>query len=478
MAEPEQAKPEPVDKTKYLLVSISDDNMEALLTVLPFTQDGIDLYASNVLDILKEKNVSFGIDQGAITRTIDDVREKNITVINEVIAKGLRPVNGVDGKIDFLFKRNVKIKPLDSDDSNVTDYRNVSIIQNVKEEQPLAKLTPETEGKEGKDIFGQDVKPKLGKECYLPEGSGTKASDSDPNLLVSSVNGNVTYDEKVNVVVVTPGLTLENVDFSVGNVSYKGPITISGDVKSGFTVESSGDIYVGGVIQNSIVKTDGNMTIVGGFVGTGEGKIDVKGDVTLGFARNQTIVANNVIFVNEAVDCFIFAKGRVEAKGGRLSIVGGILAAGEQIDVDVLGSKIEVPTEVEIGVDYVVLKGLMNIKRKLKEVKSDLERITLEVEKMDEIEKEKGELSKRQQEGQQKFLKQEELLKKSLMELTAKERIAAKKVKINKEADVIVRHTVYPGVVIKMGDLQYDVQQELSNVRFHLEGKELKVSSN
>ena len=189
-------------------------------------------------------------------------------------------------------------------------------------------------------------------------------------------------------------------------------------------------------------------------------------------------MANNVIFVNEAVDCFIFAKGRVEAKGGRLSIVGGILAAGEQIDVDVLGSKIEVPTEVEIGVDYVVLKGLMNIKRKLKEVKSDLERITLEVEKMDEIEKEKGELSKRQQEGQQKFLKQEELLKKSLMELSAKERIAAKKVKINKEADVIVRHTVYPGVVIKMGDLQYDVQQELSNVRFHLEGKELKVSSN
>ncbi|MGR3220075.1 MAG: DUF342 domain-containing protein, partial [Candidatus Anammoxibacter sp.] len=467
---------EPVDKAKYLLVGISDDKMEALLTVLQFTQDGIDLKVNDVLEILKSKEVSFGISQQAINAAIDTAREKNVTVINEVIAEGMRPINGKDGKIDFLFKRNVKIKPVDADDSNHLDYHNVSVIQTVKEEQPLAKLIPPTEGKPGKDIFGNDVEPTLGISYDLPEGPGTKASDSAPDLLVASVNGNVTYDKDRNVVVVTPGLILENVDFSVGNISYKGPISITGDVKGGFVVEAGGDIEVGGIIQNSIVRSDGNITIIGGFVGTGEGKVEAKGDVTLGFARNQTIVANNIIFVNESVDCFIFAKERVEAKGGRLSIVGGILAAGIQIEVDVLGSRIEVPTEVEIGVDYVELKGLMNIKRKMKETRSDLERLALEIATMEEMENGKGELSKIQLERKGDFLKKDALLKKTLTDLGVKESIASKKVKVNKDADLIVHHIVYPGVVIKMGGVEYAVQEELSNVRFSLDVNTIKVT--
>ncbi|MGR3319775.1 MAG: DUF342 domain-containing protein [Candidatus Anammoxibacter sp.] len=478
--EPEQVEPEPVDKTKYLLVGISDDKMEALLTVLPFAQKGIDLNANDVLGILKNKNISFGINQHAIGTTIDEVRKKNVTVINEVIAKGLRPVNGNDGKVEILFNTKSDMKPVaDDEDDNEgapLDFHNINIIQNVKKDQPLARLTPSTTGTAGKNIFGQDVEPKPSIECGLPAGPETMVSDNDENLLVSCIDGNVEY--KNNIVIVSPGLTIEkDVDFSIGNISYKGPVVIKGDVKGGFTVEATDDITIGGIVQNSIVRSGRNITIKGGFVGTGEGKMEAKEDVTLGFARNQTIIANNITFLKESVDCFIFAKENVEAKGGRLSIVGGILAAGVLIDVDVLGSRIEATMEVEIGVNYVELRGLMNIKRKLKETKDALEKISLEIGTMEDIKKRKGTLPQRQQEVMEKFLNQEIVLKKNLMDFGVKEKIASKKVQINKEAEVIVRHIVYPGVIIKMGDVTHTVQEELGCVRFCLEGDEIKATS-
>ena len=148
----------------------------------------------------------------------------------------------------------------------------------------------------------------------------------------------------------------KDVDFSVGNISYKGAVSIKGDVNSGFNRIACGNIEIGGTVNDAKIKSEGDIKIAGGFVGTGEGKVEARGDVTIGFARNQMIIGNNIIFSREAIDCAIYAKETIVAKGGRLSIVGGVLTAGSLIEVDVLGSAIEVPTEVEVGINYAASK--------------------------------------------------------------------------------------------------------------------------
>lgn len=450
--------------------------MEVRLTLQPFAQENVDIDLQYVLQTLKNKNIVFGIKEDIIKAAIGEVRKDNVSVINALAAEGERPINGDDGKIEFLFKTDKKIRPVDKDGEHL-DFHNVSAIENVKKDQPLARLVPPTLGSPGKDVFGQKVEPRAGAKRELPVWSGTKVSNQDKNLLVSCIDGNVSYDGEVAAV--SADYTVEkDVDFSVGNISYSGSVIIKGDVKSGFSINAGGNIEIGGTVGDAAIKSDSNVKIIGGLVGSGEGQIEAKGDVVIGFARNQMIIANNVEFLREAVDCTIYAKGTVTAKGGRLSIIGGIIIAGSLIEVDVLGSRIEAPTEVEVGVDYTVVKGLMKVKREIHSLTTVLENIDHDINTLKKTKESKGILVPKLQDTLDKFLKQKEDLTSKLNDLSSREKIASKRLNVNKDAKVMVHHIIYPGVTIKIGDAVYTVQDELKNVAFYLVGNEIKTAPN
>ncbi len=456
------------DKTKFLFVKVSDDHIKAYLTVKPFAQENIDVSVDDVLKFLQTKNIVLGINEESIKTTLEKVRQENFPIENVLVSGGTPVINGDDGKLEFLFNVDKKIKPRE-DTGGKVDFHDLSIVENVGKGQPLVKLIEPTFGTPGKDVYGKVIAPAHGKPCKLPIGENTKVSEKDATVLVSCIDGNPRYAG--GVVSVTSCYTVEkDVDFSVGNVTSKGTIVVKGSVRSGFILDAVGDIEIWGTVEDSLIKSKGNVLIKGGFIGSGKGKIETEGEVTIGFARNQTIVANNVTILREAVDCTIYAKNIVKAGGDKISIEGGITTAGTLIEVEALGSKNEVYTDVEAGIDYTTHPGQINTRKEISGLKAFLKKVDKELNTLYAIKKAKGELPAQHVTAFDRLLSRREELVKKLGNLVSNEVVP-----VNEGAKIVVNKVAHPGVEIKIGEPAITLLEEYARVTFSLSENEIKI---
>ena len=459
---------ESIDKTKFFSTKVSDDHMKVYLTVKPVAQEDSDINSDDVLKILQSKNVSFGINEEAIKNTLDKVKQEKFSMENVLIAEGNHAIQGEDGRLEFLFNVDKKIKPQEGAHGKV-DFHEVSMVENVEKEQPLVKLIDSTPGTPGKNVYGKMVTPVHGKSFVLPIGENTKVSNKDTKLLVSCIDGIVKY--VAGVVSVKSCYAVEkDVDFGVGNITSKGAIVVKGNVRSGFILDAVGDVEVGGMVEDSIIKSKGNVLVKGGFIGSGKGKIEADGDVTIYFARNQTIVANNVKILREAVDCIIYAKNTVKVSGDKISIEGGITTAGATIEVESLGSKNEVHTDVEVGINYVAHPSQMNTRKVVSDLKTSLKKVDKELNTLHAIQKAKGELPAQYTNTFDHLLSRREELVKKLKDLEFEEIVP-----VNKDAKVVVNKVVHPGVEITIGESTMSILEEYRGTTFYLSGDEIKI---
>lgn len=456
------------DKTKFLSVKVSDDLMKVYLTVKPVAQEDIDINSDDVLKILQSKNVSFGIKEEAIKNTLNKVKQENISMENVLIAEGDQAVNGEGGRLEFLFTVDKKIKPHEGAHGKV-DFRELSMVENVEKEQSLVKLIDSTPGTPGKNVYGKMVNPVPGKPCVLPTGENTKVSDNDTKLLVACIDGNVRYAGGV-VSVKSCYAVEKDVDFGVGNITSKGTVVVKGNVRSGFILDAGGDVEVWGTVEDSIIKSKGNVLIKGGFIGSGKGKIEADGDVTIYFARNQTIVATNVIILREAVDCTIYAKNTVKAHGDKISIVGGTTTARAMIEVESLGSKNEVHTDVEAGIDYTAHQSQMSTRKEISGLKAVLKTVDKELNTLHAIKKAKGELPAQYTNTFDHLLSRREELVKKLKDIAREENLP-----VNEGAKVVVNKVVHAGVEITIGESTMTILEECHGTTFYLSGDEIKI---
>ena len=456
------------DKTDFFSIEVSEDHMMVYLTVKPFAQEGFDINVNDVLKTLQSKSISYGIKEDVIKATLDKVKEENVFDENVLIAEGNQVIHGEDGRLEFLFDTDKKIKPHEGANGKV-DFHEVSIIENVEKGQPLVKLIDPTPEKPGKDVYGKIVNPVRGKRCVLPKGENTRVSEKDTKLLVSCIDGNVRYVDGV-VSVKSCYLVEKDVDFGVGNITSKGTVIVKGNVKSGFVLDVVGDVEVCGTVEDSIIKSKGNVLVKGGFIGSGKGKIEAEGDVAICFARNQTIVANNVKILREAVDCIIYAKKTVKAEGDKISIEGGITTAGTMIEVQSLGSKNEVYTDVEVGINYVAHQSRMNTRREVSSLKASLKTVDKELNTLHAMKKAKGELSTQCLNTLDRLLSRREEIVKKLKHLSNNEIVS-----VNKDAKIVVNRIVHPGVEIKIGDSAITILEEYPKATFYLSGEEIKT---
>lgn len=96
---------------------------------------------------------------------------------------------------------------------------------------------------EGKDIFGNILYPmNEGSSFTLKPGEGAFFSE-DGKEIYASITGNVKL--KGNTVTVEPVITVENIDYSNGNMDFDGAVDIKGRIADGFYVKASGDIQIG-----------------------------------------------------------------------------------------------------------------------------------------------------------------------------------------------------------------------------------------
>jgi len=446
-------------------IKVLNNNMDVYMIVTSPEGDGEEATYEDAVQALKSKKIQYGINDELIKEIFDkDNFDRQI-----LVATGLDPVDGEDGKIRYHIDTERKIKPKRDEKGNV-DYKDIGFLQSVRKGQKLAEVIPPKPGIPGKNVFGKKVEPREGKRASLPAGRNTMQSKENPHILIASKEGSISM--KGPIVNVEDVYTIESsIDYSTGNIDFVGSLVIKGDVKSGFSVKANGDIDIGGVVEDAYIEGGGNVVLESGTIGGGAGKITSGGDLLLKFSENQTIISKGNVIVGEAlIHSHVEADKKVEVSGKKGAIIGGEVIATEGIEAKTVGNYQFTKTEVHVGINEEILKKIKSIEEEL--VKCD--------ENENNIKKAIYQLvtsGKKLSPDKEALLKKMQRIKSMIPNQRAE--IQEEKKKVEKElekyrdAKISIKGTTYPGVKINIQNKKLSVNEELKGVVFLLENGEV-----
>jgi uncharacterized protein (DUF342 family) len=462
-------------KDKYINVSISDDEMEAYLS-LGVPEGLVEIAVNDVLYKLYQYGVELGIDEDAIQKLIDSGQP----VRNAVVARGKPVVNGKDAKVEILVDLDKSAKPLITEDGSV-DFRNINLIKIVDKDQLLAVKELPTQGEAGYTVTGRVTPPRPGEDVLIPRGKNTYLSENGLQLF-SEIIGNVFFeDEVLNVknVYVVKG----NVDFSIGNISYPGDVVINGDVKADFRVHTEGNIIVRGTVEAAeLVSTGGDIEVKKGIIGTQhekKAKVVAGGSIKALFIQEGVVTAGKNIEVGSYIlNSVIHAEHDVVALRDKGMIAGSSVFSSSCVRAKNIGSISDTKTQIKVGK---IIKGDANFKNKQLEAEIAVlnEEDKLLRKRMDFLELLKKRLPKFPAEKEKELAEVLEKIKKlqAINEdvLAEKEDFESKFVdQFNIERKIYVIQTLWPGVVIGINEVVRKVDSRQRRIMAVLEDNQVE----
>ncbi len=465
----------PMDFSGAAEADISDDRMTGSIRIIPPIDGGDPPSSEDIRNLLAENKIRSGVDTEALDMLVQEVKNGRYPEEPVVIARGSLPIDGDDGYVELFFESGRTLKPKKNEDGSV-DFKNVDLVQSVTAGTKLARLHPPTEGVPGCDIFGAELPAKIGIPQQLPGGENVAPSPDDENILVALVDGNIRCAK--GTISVEEGFTIEgNVDYATGNIKYDKSVVVTGDVKSGFEIHCGGDLQVGGTIEDAVIHCGGSVLCKHGFVGQGKGFMEIGGDANIGFLKNQTIRSRGeVVIAREALNAGIFAKKSICVNGNPLSAAGGVLVAGESITVRTVGNASGIRTVLEIGLDFTILEKLEKVEARMSELSTGKEKLTRTFERLDKLRKIKKKLPPNDEALYVKLQTTLQEYGRQTEELENAANALRKELHRFDESFIHVQHTALPGTVIKMGDRQHIIRQEVvgpKNIR--LVRQEIKI---
>lgn len=317
-------------------VQILQKGLEAWMRVVP----PMSLPIEDLRSALHQNGVVTGIDEGALETLAMDPPPDGL-----LVAQGIPPTPGSPARIEYYFSADpINVGPVEIAAGRV-DYREGRVIQNVVEGQVLARKIPGTLGMPGSSVTGQPIPPPAIKDVHLLAGKNVELSP-DKLEAVATVTG-VPLLER-NRVSVRPVYTVDEVDFSVGNINFQGSVIVKEGVNSGFTIRATEDIEIRGYVEGGLIHSGGSITIKGGV--RNHSVIEAQGNVTARFVDSESSLTarRDIVIQSDALHCSLNAGKRVMI-GGHL--IGGVTKAGELIQAGSLGTPHETPTRVEINQD-------------------------------------------------------------------------------------------------------------------------------
>lgn len=461
----QEAQPEP--KPEFSL-QVSPDNMTAYLRTKPAFA-GQKVTYEEIYEFLKQQGIEYGICENAIHSFCDEGR-----YFSELIcAKGLPPVDGEDGVLDYKFNTEKSLKPKEREDGTV-DYRELGLVQNVNKGDVLCSITPPTEGKDGIDIYNHVVPLKPGRMPVLPVGNNTVVSEDQLSLL-ADVDGCIEFlKTKVNIndVFIVRG----DVDNTSGNIVANGSVVVQGDVRQGFSIKAGQDITVRGMVEGAVLEAKGSITISNGMNGMGRGVLKAGGNIAGKYFENATLECENDIYADVLMICRVTAAGSIILKGKKASMIGGIYEVGRRVYLKCIGTPGNAVTRISIqSKDLSALFASDPKENGLDALNARLEAAQQELDDF----REKYEVLTAQlnESGQAGTERGHMLIKASIMkkaQLTEKVEEIKKQVETAKENastlidySVIATGVVYPGTKITIGIHSMNVVNEYSNSKFY-----------
>ena len=314
---------------------------------------------------------------------------------------------------------------------------------------------------------------KFGKDFNITAGAGTYKDPKDASIIKAASDGIITYNPKSLIVEVQKLYAIPGcVDFSTGNVHVKSSVDVGGDVKTGFSITTPYDINVKGRIEHAEIICDGNLNVKGGIVGDGKQIIKVGGDIHTGYIRDQHIICHGGVYAGTEISGSIIESGddvTLVKPDGR--IVGGKIVASSKIVAGGAGNKYDVPTLLEVGVNFTHREKYLKKYEMINEAHTQAETIKKKIDLMDESLPDPG------MNNAYKALKDQH---KAAIEHW--ERMCADLKEIEKDyfnvdnPVVMIMKTVFNGVTVKIRHAVYEVKQDMTHVMFKLNGDQIECS--
>jgi uncharacterized protein (DUF342 family) len=447
-------------------IKFENDNLEAYAFVtLPI--GGKDITEKDIYDVLKENKIIFGIRDDEIKEIV-----KNKLYEREIlVAEGVQSIEGDSARLEYQFDTSIDSKLIE-DDGGKINYRELSLIKNVTAGQILVTMTPATEGICGRNVLGEDVKPKEGKKLLMPKGKNVTISDDGLNL-ISAIDGEVKIiDDKVNVFAIY--MVPVDVDNSTGNIRFNGKVIVKGNVITGFSIEAEGDVEVFGVVEGARIVSKGSIILHRGIQGMNKGELICDGDLVAKFIENCMMEVKGNIHCDAIMHSQVICGKKLEAAGRKGLLVGGNIKVSDEIKAKVIGSPMATITEIEVGLNPIMRKRYDVLKQEHKAIIENLEKVTQAVDLLTKI-SQKMELSS----------DKKELLTKSTQ---AKIQLALKIESNNNElkeleiyldelskGKIKASDVIYPGTRVTIGSSTMHVKDPLKYLTLYRANAEVKV---
>lgn len=459
-------------------IQFDEELMTAYITVSP-PEGGRELDKDLLDKALKQAGI---YSKCCDIKTLKQVL-KNKSADHLEFAKGREPVDGVDVIFEALVQEVEYNKPKESKTGKI-DLREVINFTLVEENMELMRRVPPKPSINGRNVKGQVIPAIEAIDTpFNDDLPGTRISDTDPNLLLSSCKG--------HPVILTDGVRVDNtimvnnVDMSTGNITYDGSVMIKGEVSPGMKVKVTGDIIVKGVVTKACLQAKNNITIECGIIGSDPSKdghesppaiIKAGGSIQAQYINLAEVTSNGDIDVREYIShCTISSNNKVliGQRGGKGKIFGGSCYGQMGVFANTIGANGGIKTLLSAGTHPNQQKQFEQL------VKSHKNRM-LQSQQLSKI------LAKYQKavqanpkdlENQKKAVAIEKVLsdiKKEIDKMLHTIEQVNRLFDESKNAQVSVRSEMFPNVTININDSEFNIRQESKGGVFVKKGDDIR----
>jgi len=434
------------------------------------------LTAVEMLSFLNEQKVKVTEEGRAnIDAAVANAKDSDGALGPLVVATGRPAVNGTDGNIEWLVPNPVLLKQEKAAVGRV-DYRELNKIVNLRQGQKILTLSEPTKGEPGEDIFGTVIPSQPGRPVSIRRGKNVDVTE-DGREFFAQVTGmlEVAGDQ----ILIEPLLIIQNdVDMSVGNINFIGPVKIARDVLDGFKIKAGKEIEVGGMVEGSALEAGSYIRIQGGVAGKLRSKIVCKGNLEAKYLNEVSVEAGgDVVVANSITNSTVKSRGKITVTNG--GIRGSNVIAQKGLRSPEIGSELGVRTIVIVGVDYHLKDKFANIERELAAVREAVEKIETalgpllaDVEITATLPPEKSDIARR-------LMGQLDVLVQRGDELAAKRSAMLAKMEVGSDMFIEVGKKICAGVVMQIGTCRRTFELDVSGpVKLHpdIENASIKVS--
>ncbi len=451
-------------------IYISDDGMKAYL----LTKDilNANIIPEDIRAAAKKSGIKYGFKGDLIKNCSFTDLEGDICVI----AVGQLPTHKDDAELVWYINTRNPLLP-QINESGRADFKKLQQFEEVKKGQELVSKIPPTIIKPGKSVTGEDIQ-------YMRITSDVSAGkniavSSDGLSLRAEIDGNIFW--KDNVIHVDDMYKIRgNVDYHTGNIKFNGSVFIGGDVKSGFRVEATDDIFIQGNIEAAdVLSKGGDILVQLGIVGGKKARIIAGGNLRCGYIQDATVGVKRSVYVERYImNSSVTAEQNIFASENEGLIRGGGLSARERIVANEIGSEYGIPTEIKIRGRRG--SSLEPAKMKLSKRRIELnKKLTILTKRKEFLILLKDRLSNLSDSKQQELItiqKDIEKIHKSIQVLSDNQsKFTTNSIPVKNREEIVVNKQLHRAVSITIGLSQFVASSQLESVRLYENNKEILI---